>query len=516
MNIITKKSGTEKTFIGISGGTFFQNSEIFSHNRPTEWGRISVSGGHSGTNGYRQHQQSDSANASLAGTIDISNTMTLDLNVAFVKTDMQFPGSLTTEQFDDDPSKVNPSSFALGGFEYYITGGAAWTWTPEAGFSILAPLSYKWRNVQTDSSYYYYENKQNNIEFRPQIFKTINFGNGMSLRPLAGVDLYYAGLDITSYTDQTRTDKLSLYNVGELTLAPYFTLRFDPIKSLSLSAGVREDIAFINIDQNMDQGEPVSSSDKKDYSAFIEEVGITFNPIDIFKIYAKYSSLFRYPFTDELTKYTMEGMKFNKDLKPEEGFNVEGGIGLYFGIAELNANLFYMKLNNEIVYNEALYLNENLDATERLGTNINLTAHILEYADINAAYSFVKANFADGDNKDKIIPLVPEHTFYASVMAKIPALGISFGPDFNFRSSFYRGGDTANALDQIDGYFLLGAKARFALKKDGKEYSIQLTMRNLTDTKYATQVYYSSYSGTAYYPDADMGRSLNLTLQFRY
>jgi iron complex outermembrane receptor protein len=49
INIITKKSGAAQTDITVSGGSFFQNEQRFSHHRPTDWGGFTVSGGHRGT-----------------------------------------------------------------------------------------------------------------------------------------------------------------------------------------------------------------------------------------------------------------------------------------------------------------------------------------------------------------------------------------------------------------------------------------------------------------------------------
>lgn len=97
------------------------------------------------------------------------------------------------------------------------------------------------------------------------------------------------------------------------------------------------------------------------------------------------------------------------------------------------------------------------------------------------------------------------------MLGKIPVLGLSLGPDFTYKSDFYEGGDTSNSSDKIDGYFLVGAKARWAMTKDNREYAIQVTLKNLADTKYVSQVFYGGY-----YPDADMGRSFNISLQCRY
>jgi iron complex outermembrane receptor protein len=75
INIITKKSGEEKTDITASIGSFFQNEQRFSHHRPTDWGGLTVSGGHQGTQGYQKHSAEDSGNGELRGIFDINDAM---------------------------------------------------------------------------------------------------------------------------------------------------------------------------------------------------------------------------------------------------------------------------------------------------------------------------------------------------------------------------------------------------------------------------------------------------------
>ncbi|GMO32005.1 MAG: TonB-dependent receptor [Termitinemataceae bacterium] len=520
INIITKKSGSAKTFIGISGGSNFSNSEIFSHSSPAKFGHYTVNGGHSGTNGYRQHQKSNNANASLAAAFNIDDTMTIDLSAAFTKIDMEFPGSISEDQFKEDPRHANISNFSDNGFEYYVTGGFGFTWAPDETFFIKTPLSYKWRNVEsvTYSGYSVYENKQHSFEFRPQISKTFSLGS-TTLRILGGADLYYANLLVSNYEDKTRKNTIGDLIFSPFTAAPYLTLRFNPVKSLSINAGVREDIAIYNNEQT----KPDSTTTKKIFNALVYEGSVSFNPIKMFKIYGKYASLFRYPFTDELFEAAyinswsleIEPAVFNSDLKPEQGFNAEGGIYFYFkNYIQIDGNFFYMKLKDEITYVGTFGAggrNDNFDSTQRLGTNINFAAHVLQYADITASYSFVKASFLKGDDKGNEIPLVPQHTFYGSLLGKIPVAGLSLGPDFTYKSNFYAAGNTANTGKKIDGYFLIGAKARLAKEIKGKEIAVQCTLHNIADVKYVSQVYWSDY-----YPDADMGRSFNISLQFRY
>jgi hypothetical protein len=104
-------------------------------------------------------------------------------------------------------------------------------------------------------------------------------------------------------------------------------------------------------------------------------------------------------------------------------------------------------------------------------------------------------------------------------MAHLP-FGLSFGPNIAYRSGFYAFYDDPNALDPIDGYFIVGLKARYVMNiRDRGELALMLTAHNLADTKYATLVYApTAWTGTeiTYFVDSNMGRSVNVSLQYRF
>jgi outer membrane receptor protein involved in Fe transport len=80
----------------------------------------------------------------------------------------------------------------------------------------------------------------------------------------------------------------------------------------------------------------------------------------------------------------------------------------------------------------------------------------------------------------------------------------------------YQGFDLANALPTIDPSLIWGASVRYVPGKFDGNLAIQLTVHNIADTKYASLVYDMPMVGTAYYVDSNMGRSVNLSLQYRF
>jgi outer membrane receptor protein involved in Fe transport len=127
--------------------------------------------------------------------------------------------------------------------------------------------------------------------------------------------------------------------------------------------------------------------------------------------------------------------------------------------------------------------------------------------------------FTDGPNKDKLVPQVAKHTLSASLMGHLP-FGLSFGPTALYKSDFYAFYDEANSNDPVDAYFILGLKARYVMNiRNGGELAFMVAAHNLLDTKYVTLAYApTTWSGpeTTYFIDSNMGRSVNVSLQYRF
>jgi iron complex outermembrane receptor protein len=541
VNIITKKSGKEqKTSLTASTGSFSLIEARFSHYRPTDWGAFSLSGGHTGSQGYRKHQAGGMSNAALEGNIDISDTMGLSVRGAFARIDYESPGWLTKAHYDKDPSSAQlgrwgydamwntvwiddpATSYKDGGFEYDASGGVDFTWILGGGLDLNLPLAYAWKaaSSSSDASSEYpaiMERTTNSLELRPKVTKTFDF-SGMRLRALGGVDFNYVNLANKKYDSIQLTGDAFTCDVSAVVLGPYVSLSFDPIAMLTFNAGARYDATF----QTSTKNQPTELTEKTTLDAFVYDVGASFHPVEFLKVYAKFASLFRYPFTDETASwYGTSGDYFNVNLKPEKGFNTEGGVRVNYGkLVELNANVYYMKLEDEIAYGPnpnapPANANVNLDSTQRTGVNAGLTVNPVSFIALDGAYSFVKATFVNGANEGKEIPLVPQHAFYLSLMAKLP-FGLSFGPNLEYRGERFFGGDFANAYDRMEAYALWGLKVRYVLDRRNAQYALQLTAKNLADAHHASYGTASSYYPEAYYYYPDAGRSINVSLQVRF
>ncbi|MDR2071969.1 MAG: TonB-dependent receptor [Spirochaetaceae bacterium] len=518
INIITKKSGTTRTSVEVSAGSFFENREAFSHFGTAGWGNFSVAVEHTGTEGYRDRQAARVVNAAAQGTVNLTDTLSLSLRASLSDLDYQLPGSLTETQYKDDPTDALRYDYGVLSYvpnwddevsEHHYSGTINLQWFPGEILELQLPLSYTGKFIESDmaSSGSYTDRKVHTGEARPQAAASFDIA-GMSLRLLGGLDLYYAYLYNDIYPDKPRTTKSFDTATTEFSLGPYLTARFDPLKTLTVTAGARFDTAFISAKKSASSSAP-AADENKTWTAFVYDAGISFRPLEGLKVYASGGTLFRYPFTDELASYYGTSYDFfNPDLEPEKGFNIEGGAGWTFrDIVSVNGNVYYTQLEDEIGL-DALGHNVNMDKTRRTGTNVSLTLTPLSYVELTGSYSFVDAVFTGGTNEDKHIPLVPAHTVYGAVTGKLP-FGLEFGPTIEYRSKSFRGGDFTNAQEEIEGYVLYGAFLRYSLDTEDRTLSVRITAKNLLDTRHTSNVYYAGY-----YPGD--GRSITVSALYRF
>ncbi|MDR0685616.1 MAG: TonB-dependent receptor [Spirochaetaceae bacterium] len=543
INIITKKSGDAKTDITVSGGSFFQNEQRFSHHRPMDWGGFTVSGGHRGTQGYQKHSGFDTGNGELRGFWDLNDSMSLNANMGFAFTNYLFAMSLTKKEFDDDPTQ-NARLTTDDGSSMNINAGLNWNWAINETMSFDLPLSYIWQSVRYNDPTMLIGMTPQMFNMRPKITAELLPG-GMGLRIIGGVDMLLAFNETKASMDTVKGTNPNRQTADEFSIAPYALVNFEPLSILSLNAGLRYDAAFVNgkahkwettmmVDMN-DDGVPEtpypmsypSDSKSTDWGAFVYEAGLTVNPFDFLKVYAKYGTQFRYPYLDEIMSIDYIAFQYTMktDIEPEKGWTVEGGIGLnYGGIVRLDGNYYYIRTDNEITSRLStaggMVLDYyNADPIERTGTNIGVTLTPGKYVELELDYGFVNAVFSDGPHKDKFVPQVAKQTLSAVLMLHT-AFGLSFGPTALYKTDYYAFYDDDNSFDPVEGYFILGLKARYVRNiRNGGELALMVTAHNLLDTYYATLAYApTTWSGTetTYFIDSNMGRSVNVSLQYRF
>jgi len=511
INIITKKDSPKaQTRIAGLVGSFFTNQQSFSHQGNTDWGSFSVIAEHTGSQGFRKRQASQTTNAAVQATVNLGPSLALDLHGSLADLSYQLPGSLTKTQFEADPSQAinKPDE----GRERDFSGGAGFLWVPSDRLQLEAPVDYTAKFSSNDNPSFFSPSYTDRFtqtgELGPKITATVTLAD-RSLRIVGGADLYGASINLDTYSDLKRSTRTNTATYWEFTGAPYATLKLDLLPNLFVNGGLRYDGALLGAKSQ------TGAVDTSIYhNALVYDGGLTYRPWEPVKVYAKYGTLFRYPFVDEQAEILFGTPYFNTNLKPETGYNAEGGVAVLWGKAlSFNGNLYLMDLRDEIAFNSVTFHNENLDPTRRVGSNLSLTVQPTAFLELRGTYAYVDATFTSGPNNGKYIPLVPTHSGTAEVSLLVPG-DLRLSTTAEYHSEAFQSGDTANTQEKIAPYTVYGAQVRWALGRQDSRLTIQGTVKNLLDTHYAPTAFWNSWTGSGYYP-AD-GRSFSLQAEYRF
>ena len=521
INIITKEGA--KGVIAdatLSYGSFSTKRALINGGYGTDTAGFLVSADIYKSNGYRDRSKNDDTNVTVNGFIDITDKLTVKPSFNYSDMYWQLPGSLTESEFSNDPKGADNQKDDATERNY---GGAIVARLEEnENLSFELPLSYNrkvrdnnWCSSSSYSSYYSYAYHQ--FEAKPKVSYGRKTPAGQ-LRIVGGMDFNGSVMDSSSRTVYSNIYPKYAFNdfdIAQFAWAPYVSGNLKLPAGFDAGTGAR--FSLTSIHAVNDQSD---IDDKDQYRNFAYDVTLNYRPSDIYSVYTRFNTMFRVPFVDEKAELSTGNSafdRFNSDLVPETGYNVElGGKVRAGGKFSAGANAYFMMMKDEIAYDTVNSQNVNLDPTRRIGSNIDVLVTPVSFLDISANAGFVSAVFAKGDNKGKQIPLVPSVTANSALTVKAPK-GISVGTDVSYTGKSYAGGDVGNTGDKISSYTLVGMFLRIAPPrvKDIGSLAINVRLDNLLNKSYAPYVYYYSWNSSyAYYPAE--GRSFTISASYKY
>lgn len=205
---------------------------------------------------------------------------------------------------------------------------------------------------------------------------------------VGGLDIYRSKFSAES--------TFSNQDANQYSYAVYLTDAINLRKDTDLSLGVRHQKVKVTADNTSDERDDgitswdVTLSHKHNYGG---------------RNYARIAKSFRTPVFDEMWDYFSGTFTL---IKPQTGRHYEIGTRQSFSNSlHLNANLFRIKLEDEIAYDNSTFSNVNLDKTRHDGLNISLRKDIGKQTTVQAGYAYRKATFRSGSYDSNDVPLVP-------------------------------------------------------------------------------------------------------------
>jgi iron complex outermembrane recepter protein len=514
INIITK-AAVAPFSVTASGslGSFNETGSRLGISIAEEAARLRGSVEHYSTDGHRDRSAYEARNITLRSDFDLLPSVTLGLQGHYGDIFYEMPGGLTEDEFKDDPTQAtNPGDEAR---EEQIDLGIDLEWAPASLIRLELPASYAARLVETDTASFssYTDRDLHTFSASPAVIMDWDAG-AVPVRSRLGVDWSTAEQKIRSYTSADRDDKNYVAILGHHTLGTALSSTAYVTEELDLGGTIRYDRSTFTAEK-----ESSDIDEQKTHQAVVFDLEAVYRPVEIAKLYITGGTLFRYPALDEQASVQGFGDQFEDDLDPERGVTAEVGGGIYLGrLLQMDLGAWWLAMEDEIayVYDEVTFqgANENIGKTSRIGTDFHITSEPVDFLRLSGGYSYVRATFANGDNKGNEVPLVPNHAVDGEAALRPGAgLGMEFGPAVTWRSASYQGGDDANDQDRIPAYLLTDIFLRF--RPAGEDLSITAELKNIFDVQYAPLQFYSSFSGaTAYYPAP--GRTFRVAASYRY
>lgn len=504
VNVITKKSSAEPAVRAeASIGSFKSDNERLTATGARGSFSYALAVEHQGTDGYRRRSAYNAWNAGGHTTWDLDDNHVLGLSLAYDDLKYELPGYLTREQMDADRRQsvfLNDSAANkyLNAVVYLDSD-----WGDRGRTDIGLVLDRKTIRSDMESWMSWSDWTIATVGLTPKYVNDVNlFGRVNTIT--AGSDFYLDRLDVKRFPEIERINLSSSAELRKKTLGFYLKDDIRLAESVTLGLGGRRERAVI--EALITGASPVDAD--KTHNADAVDCSVTWNPAPRSRVFARFSTVYRYPFTDEQVVYSGFGADgIYADLEKETGSDIEiGAAGRLSESFEAGVTAFNMDMKNEIAWDGTR--NANLDNTRRRGAEVFASWKPVESLLFRTDYTYTDAVFRDGANAGKSIPLAPVHNAGLNVTAGLP-FNVTLTASARYIGAMYLGGDYANAGETIAARTVVDLLARYS-PEWAENLDLYAAADNVFNTKYAS----AGYSWGAYYPAPE--RSFRAGASYRF
>jgi iron complex outermembrane receptor protein len=494
INIITKKGTAKpKANASVTVGSYGFHDE--QAGVTGAWGKTSfaLTGENQRTYGYRDRSRFSSQGGGLNLGYDASDKLALDMGLSFTRTDYDLPGALTKNQVEQNRRQAgNPNDD--NSEKYYNANLRAESDWGSVG-RVVVDFLYGQKDLTANMASWgtFNNNFINTYGVTPKYILNrdiLGHGNKITL----GLDYYYETLDADRYSTRERTTKTALIGLHKESMGYYVRDEFSILRELIFSAGYRTERAEIKGTDTDVSAQATIFDNKKIHSAEAYEAALTYLIGKKSKVYVKYATVYRIPFTDEQAVYSGFGAdEFLQNLDKEKGKSYEAGTHFYpLENLRIGITFFRTNMEDEIVYNNATGRNENLDKTKHEGAELSLSYYIKDRGKLYGNFTYHNAEFEAGANTGKTVPLVPEVKANAGMEIYLPH-NFMLRPEVRYASSAFQGGDNSNTADKVQSYTFYDLSLHYRHTYQDRTLSAFIGVENLTDEKYELILYNGYY-----------------------
>jgi iron complex outermembrane receptor protein len=505
INIITKKGrGKPKFDASVVAGSYGLHNERVGVTGSTDKWTYALTGENNFSFGYRDRSKFSAQGGGVDVGYDASDWLNVNLGMSFNKTDYQMPGALTKAQMEKDRRQYQQADLANwmdaapdddGSDKYTNVNLGVKSLLGSFGQMDIQFL-YGKKDIQANMSSWLIPYKFSNTDadtygVAPKyILSREIFGFRNKL--IVGLDYYNEPYRKEFFSSRERTTKMSRADLSRESLGYYIRDELSLLKNLILNAGYRSERATIK-GSNTDTLTPANSftDQGKNYNADAYEAGLTLLVGKQSKIFAKYATVYRIPFLDEVASFNgFGGEVFLKNLEKEKGISVEAGTEFHpLDNLKIGLTLFRIDMEDEIQY---VYVtpwsgyNQNVGKTRHDGAEFSLSWLWEKRARLYGNFTYHIATVEDGGvNNKKELPLVPNRMANAGVEVYLP-WNLTVRPEVRYVSDAFLSGDNGNNAEKLEARTLCNLYLSYKQSVGKVNVTAFFGVDNLTDVKYSS------------------------------
>ena len=473
--------------------------------------RANVSYMHS--DGWRQHTQTDRAEADIRYDHTINDENDVKIIFNFSKTEAQ-----QADSFNDYNNVLNGSTAASDDPNYF-TALEKTDVTRKFDYARLSAefSNYSFHNLEITLTPYIRYNRnryvatwEKNLPSNDNELYTLGFlqrntyerewgkvifgfdteYTKSSLKYNQDFDVTTTGWGAKTYT----TGALYDYDVNYFAFAPYLHIEYMLTKQLKLTPGLRYDynryaytnnLAANSTDSSNTYFRPANRNDS--YNHLSPKLSLSYMPQEDLNLYARYANGFRIPQATRL--YSVKVGYENINLHAEKSNTYEIGFKKSFAKrASVNVALYYMTIDDTIVRDSTTGGYRNGGSTIHKGVELSLQSNITKEWQSRLSYSYSKHNYDNdptyGDNEMAAAPnnLANARLFYMPCALR----GLKVMAEWQYVGSYWM--DDAHTVDKYNGYSIGNLKADYVYSKHVRLFT---KVTNITDKRYAVTARYA-------------------------
>lgn len=441
------------------------------------------------TDGYRQRSEKDQAHFYSKLRCDVSDTASIFIETNISQTDFQLPGALTEAERDENREQAgNPNDDGKDANQSFIAGGEAdWGEMGRLNLNLSHRREDRESNMDSWWSFMTYDVVTNGLTSQYVLERTLaERDNRLTL----GLDMY--NTDYEALGGAFKGARTNVYDHSKRTIAAYAQNEYNLMDSLLLNLGVRYEKPKLKLGADL-SGNVTREEKHEGEWAWNAGLAWAFRPES--KVYGRVYRSFRYPVVDEYTN--LFSGTVNTTLSQETARGYEAGLRLVSASKwHLNFRIYWMDVKDEISWNNITMQNENLDETRHVGGEFDFWYRLVDFLAFYGGGGYTNAEFTQGPNDGKNIPLVPEWKGNAGV-EWLSDFGLRCRVQYNYVGKRYFGNDPSNSVKQMEAFHTVDLYASYKYKM----IEFFLNASNIFNEKYSDYGYYDSFGQTFnYYP----------------